>query len=229
MIDNTADAASTERAGPQESPLTPSTHLDGLTVPLANGAAQAWHNDFGIVGVYLNDIALGVLIEVPRSWSDSAEATNRVARGLRRIRQELWRLNLVRPVLAVFWPQHEDTPSLEALRTLTWDQEAHRGDFALREAASRKAAEALLWALMGDTMGALDDSAREDRIGIPETMEAFKKEFLALRASSTEPWGPPGERLAEAILDELGRAHDTHATPDLITVVEQWLRAEVPR
>ncbi len=198
--------------------------LNKLRLPLEEDPADWWRERYGIVDMFLNDIAAGALIEVPSDWNaDAAEGVaDRVAEGLRRLLQELWQRDLARPVVAVFWPGEgaEDGEAVDALRRLTWDQEAHRGDFALREAADRGRAEELLWALLGDTLGALDESARDDKVGLEEVEEALNEARSA--PDVTEPEG----RLIDLLTEELARAQRAFEPPDLVGALRDWLRAE---
>ena len=186
--------------------------LNEIVVPLNGDARHSWSRHYGIQNIYLNDIAAGVLIEVPHNWTEE-EAVDLVSEGLRHLVQELWREELIRPVLAVFWGVSDEHP----LGRLTWDQDQHRGDFALRKASSRSEAEELLWALMGDTMGALDESLREDKVDIDQVAMEFEK-----LTNENEP----SQRLTNSILEELRRARKGTTSPDLVQALNTWLRAE---
>ncbi len=203
--------------------------LSDLRVGLDEKSQAEWKNRYGITDFYLGDIAAGALIEVPGDWKqadDTDKASNKVSDGLRRLLQELWRKDLARPVVAVFYPAERGDSCVEELRRLTWDQSAHRGDFALREASGRKKAEALLEALLGDNLGALDGSARDDKVGIAEVDGEFEKEAAAAKAAGDAPWAAPAERLCAKLRAELQRAGDAQQKPDLLSVLHEWKQAE---
>lgn len=186
-------------------------------------AEKNWKEEYGIAALYLNDIAAGVRIEIG-AW-EAKDAVERVSAGLRHILQELWHLDLVRPVLAVFTVA-SDTPEETAkkLRRLSWDDEWHRGDFALREAATPEAAETLLFTLMGDTMGALDDASRADKVGIPEVNELFKERLKNL-GDSQDAADQAEIRLIEGLQGELVRARLAEEAPDLVRALHDWVSA----
>ncbi len=208
---------------------TPQQKLSRLQVILDEPCSERWRDRFGITEIYVNDIAAGALIEVPSSWDDKeSKITDTVAEGLRRLLQELWRQDLARPVVAVFWPKEgaAEGKALKALRKLTWDQAAHRGDFALREASSREKAEDLLRTLLGDTMDALDDSARKDKVGIAEVEAELQKQGNAPSKAGEAPRTSAEDHLIRRLRDELKRARNTRTDPDLMGVLTEWLRAE---
>ena len=201
--------------------------LSNFKVPLDEQARRQWEKEHGIVAIYVNDIGAGALIRVPPEWDK--DASTPVAKGLRLLLQELWRLDLARPVLAVFWPAPgaEGGTAMGELRRLAWDQESHRGDFALREAPAphgeqtrRAAAEALLEALLGDTMEALDINAREDKVDFAEVMKALEEHQKQFTENA------PAVRLDTALLAEMQRARETGGSPDLVAMLDDWLRAE---
>lgn len=205
--------------------------LANWQVPLGT-AADNWQKEYGITALYLNDVAAGALLEIPRQW-DADQAVERVASGLRYLLQELWLLDLVRPVLAVYNVEEGiSDETKKRLRRLTWDDEGHRGDFALRPANTAEEAAKLLYTLMGDTMGALDENVRADRVGIAEVRTAFTNRRSELKASQAAADQAEG-RLIEALLAELdrierARTEPANATlePNLVTVLGQWGAAE---
>lgn len=192
-------------------------------VPLCK-AEKLWKEEYGIAALYLNDIAAGVRIEVG-AW-EAKDAVERVSAGLRHILQELWHLDLVRPALAVYTVA-SDTPkeTADQLRRLSWDDEWHRGDFALREARTREAADELLITLMGDRMGALDDASRADRVGLPEVDELFKQRLQKLQ-DSQDAADQAEIRLIEGLQGELVRARLADEAPNLVRALEDWVSAE---
>ena len=194
-------------------------------VPLSE-AADRWKDEYGIVALYLNDVAAGARLEIP-AW-EAKDAVECVASGLRHFLQELWHLNLVRPVMAVY-ALTEAVPEATAnrLRRLTWDDEWHRGDFALREASSPERANKLLHMLMGDTMGELDAAVREDKVGIPEVRMAFERRLTELE-TGTQMADQAEQRLAKAILEEIDAARRAGRTPSLADALTSWVTAEEP-
>ncbi len=197
--------------------------LNEWNVPL--GAIDNWRGEYGIEALYLNDVAAGAILKIPSSWR-ADEAVERVASGLRHLLQELWHLDLVRPVLAVY--TEADDASAETknrLRRLTWDDEWHRGDFALRSAPTEENAAKLLFTLMGDTMGELDKNVRADRVGIPEVREAFAAPRRDL-SSSQQPADQAEVRLIDRLVAELDRAEKAREEPRLVAALGDWINAE---
>lgn len=191
-------------------------------VELAEQAAAQWRTRYGIEAIYLNDIAAAALIKV----TDDITADH-VAAGLRHLFQDLWALELARPVLGIYWPAPDaQLGTAEKLRALTWDDERHRGDFVLREVEDEAEARSLLQAMIGDTMGALDNSAMAAKVGLPEVVAIFAD--AAAKYSGVDG---AQARLFRALLHELeskngDRAHEQGLQPDLVAVLDNWAGAE---
>ncbi len=204
--------------------------LEHIEVKLNSSIKARWLEEYGITGLYLNDIAAGALIQVSEDWS-ADEAVKKVSAGLRHLSQELWSRNLPRPVVAVFWGS-KDNKAVKALDRLSWDQEQHRGDFALRWAKDEDDAKELLWTLMGDTLGELDKNARADKVGVAEVRESLHLEGDAV-GESQESWAKPAGRLINDLIEELDRtrkgsksSETVSPVPDLIKVLDGWLQNE---
>lgn len=176
------------------------------------------------MALYLNDVAAGAILEIPAAWP-ADEAVEKVATGLRHLLQELWHLDLVRPVLAVYTTSEGmSQATARQLRRLTWDDERHRGDFALREASSREDTEDLLFTLMGDTMGKLDAAVREDRVGVPEVREVFATRRREIDGSE-EAASRLEAGLLDVVLTALERAETAREAPRLVDALESWREA----
>ncbi len=197
--------------------------LNEWNVPL--GAIDNWRGEYGIEALYLNDVAAGAILKIPSSWK-ADEAVERVASGLRHLLQELWHLDLVRPVLAVYTVADDASgKTKDRLRRLTWDDEWHRGDFALRPAATMEQAAELLFTLMGDTMGELDKNVRADRVGIPEVRDAFAAPRQDL--SSSQQRADQAElRLIDKLIAKLDRVEKAREEPRLTATLDDWINAE---
>ncbi len=215
--------------------------LKAIEVCLPNDRCQeAWRREYGIVHIYLNDLAAGALVEVTRDLaevgragqdaSDPSEnpAVERVAMGLRRLKQELWRLNLARPVIGVFWTEHGLDNTAQALTRLGWDQDLHRGDFSLHRAKNREDAEDLLWTLMGDTMRELDSSLLQEDIALSRIQQAYQDELE--RQRTLDPDGTmPRTQLLEGLVQELREARQERRSPNLLPVLEDWIQKSLPK
>jgi hypothetical protein len=202
--------------------MTGTEELGQLRVPMDEQTRAAWI-EFGVKEVFLNDVAAAALIEVPVSWLDPKEAADLVARGLRGLSQHLWRLDLVRPVLAVFWPSNGTQPEvIQRLDRLSWDDELHRGDFALRRAHDEQGARALLWLLLSDSVQALDDGVREAKVGEQDAREALQRLPVSDKPNEAEAQ----ERLVAALIGALDAGHRGGRNPDFKRVLEAWLEAE---
>ena len=199
--------------------------LSDWKIPLTPRATKNWRGEYGIEALYLNDVAAGALLKIPSDWN-ADNAVERVASGLRHLLQELWHLDLVRPVLAVYTVADDASAETKnRLRRLTWDDEWHRGDFALRPAANMEQAAELLFTLMGDTMRELDEHARADRVGVPQARDAFAGRREELR-SSQQPADQAEVRLIHRVLAELDRAEKTREEPRLVAALGDWINAE---
>jgi hypothetical protein len=196
----------------------------------SDGAERWWKEQYGVEAIYLNDIAAGVLIQVGEAHVKGGSLTERVSDGLRYLLTTLWRLDLVRPVIAVFWPQEgverkeggerKEDGEFEKLVRLTWDQEQHRGDFSLRRAATKEEALKLLYALMGDTTEALDQSARGEKIDLATVADGYSEHLEQCAEERAD------HRLTRAVCRELERARASATTPDLVAALEEWLSSE---
>lgn len=192
--------------------------LSAWAVPLDPDAARRWQDEYGVTDIYLNDIAAGAIIEVPPDWTPE-DAVKNVATGLRHLLQDLWHMDLVRPLLAVYFPT-EGSETIKRLRRLAWEDEWHQGDFALRTSRDREDAENLLYTLMGDTMGALDASAQSEQAGISEVRSALERRLAKMAEDS------PEGRLVRSILDALDRAKASRTDPNLVASLESWVESE---
>lgn len=207
--------------------------LDCWKVPLDNESLVRWKEHYGINGVYINDIAAGAIIEIGKDWSARfdkpvATAASRVAEGLRHLVQELFRFEMIRPVIGVFFTAGDVEPDLrKRLRRMTWDDELHRGDFTLREAENRADAKALLGILMGDTVGELDADARADKVGVPEVLDSFVSYLGTLKKTDADA----ETRLVTEVIDSLratqaDRNTAARSAPALKTMVDLWAKRE---
>jgi len=210
--------------------------LSEWTVLLGSDDRKEWQSRFAITDFYLNDIAAGVIIQIAKGWPpDAGEAAqideviaDRVAEGLRHLVQQLFHIDLIRPVIGVFFADGDvHAESVDRLRQMTWDDELHRGDFTLRQADNRSGAEELLHTLIGDTLGELDANARQDKVGIKEVDDAFRQH--------QPPKGQQGEdaetRLIEAVFKGLeatmeARQQRPSETPKLAEIVDLWANRE---
>lgn len=196
--------------------MSASQKLADWHILLDHEASKQWCREYGIKGIYLNDIAAGVLIEVPKEW-DEKHAAEQAAGGLRHLVQSLWQLDLVRPVIGVYWGKKTGQGNLNRLRQMQWDDELHRGDFALREAAGGDSAKELLYTLIADRMDALDKSARADKVGRDEVLTVFKQKQEGAEGGE--------RRLFDALVEELERAERIDDA-DFARVLDKWSESE---
>jgi hypothetical protein len=225
--------------------------LESWLVPL--DSIEVWRRRHGVVAVYLNDIALGVRLDISEDWwtatslerwsrdeeADEEQinasidgAIEKIGGGMRQLLQEIQRENLRRPVLGVCsLPSSAPARFDRGIRRLAWDDEWHRADFALRVVNSPEKADELLLTLMGDTMGALDQEAREVQSGAEDVRGLLEERLEKLGESGTDS-AEREVRLVEALLSETRRALDTmrdpgvRVDPDLTAVFRVWLDSE---
>ena len=219
--------------------MTSEQELEKIRIPLDD--PERWEKEYGITGLYLNDIAAGALIEVAGEKENEKESVvDRVSRGLRHFRQELWMNNLARPLLAVFFPKEETTTMmqegmgedikkrLQELERLSWDQDQHRGDFSLRRASGKQHAYELLWTLLGDTLGTLDYWAREARLDIrivKEGLENLKRESTISDPEISDMLTSLHKALMsklDAFLQPQRGENRMHDNPELTHILRDW-------